>query len=191
MIVKSLDHLNQISKTISQKLENGDCIFLIGEIGVGKTTFTRHLINNLQNQEGVKETEVLSPTFNLLYEYEIKDLKIMHYDLYRIKKINEIDSNFNLPMIDKKKEKRIPFGYLLESGLVEPGLNLFDHKKKYKAQVMADGSIYCNKIQGSIHKVGAQVQGMPSCNGWSYWHFNIEGKLEPIDFLRRKVRETL
>ena len=91
MIVKSLEHLNQISKTISQKLEKEDCIFLIGEIGVGKTTFTRHLINNLQNQEGVKETEVLSPTFNLLYEYEIKDLKIMHYDLYRIKKINELD----------------------------------------------------------------------------------------------------
>ena len=91
MIVKSLDHLNQITKTISQKLENGDYIFLIGEIGVGKTTLTRHLINNLQNQEGVKETEVLSPTFNLLYEYEIKDLKIMHYDLYRIKKANELD----------------------------------------------------------------------------------------------------
>ena len=91
MIVKSLDHLNQISKTISQKLENGDCIFLIGEIGVGKTTFTRYLINNLQNQEGVKETEVLSPTFNLLYEYEIKDLKIIHYDLYRIKKVDELD----------------------------------------------------------------------------------------------------
>ncbi len=91
MIVKSLDHLNQISKTISQKLEIGDCIFLIGEIGVGKTTFTRYLINNLQNQKGLKETEVLSPTFNLLYEYEIKDFKIMHYDLYRIKKANELD----------------------------------------------------------------------------------------------------
>ena len=91
MIVKSLEHLNQISKKISQKLENGDCIFLIGEIGVGKTTFTRQLINNLQNQKGLKETEVLSPTFNLLYEYEIKDLKIMHYDLYRIKKANELD----------------------------------------------------------------------------------------------------
>ena len=91
MIVKSLDHLNQISKTISQKLEIGDCIFLIGEIGVGKTTFTRYLINNLQNQKGLEETEVLSPTFNLLYEYEIKDLKIMHYDLYRIEKANELD----------------------------------------------------------------------------------------------------
>ena len=91
MIVKSLDHLNQISKSISLRLENGDCIFLIGEIGVGKTTFTRYLINNLQIQKGVQETEVLSPTFNLLYEYEIKDLKIMHYDLYRIKNANELD----------------------------------------------------------------------------------------------------
>ena len=91
MIVKSLDHLNTISKAISQKLEKGDCIFLIGEIGVGKTTFTRHLINNLQKQKELKETEVLSPTFNLLYEYDIKDLKIMHYDLYRIKKAEELD----------------------------------------------------------------------------------------------------
>ena len=91
MIVKSINHLNKISKTVSQKLDNGDHIFLIGEIGVGKTTFTRYLINNLQNQKGIKETEVLSPTFNLLYEYEIKDLKIMHYDLYRIKNANELD----------------------------------------------------------------------------------------------------
>ena len=91
MIVKSLEHLKQISKKISQKLKNGDCVFLIGEIGVGKTTLTRHLINNIQSQKGLKETEVLSPTFNLLYEYEIKDLKIMHYDLYRIKKVEELE----------------------------------------------------------------------------------------------------
>ena len=92
MIVKSLEHLNQISKIISQKLRNGDFIFLIGEIGVGKTTLTRYIINNLQHQRGIKESEVLSPTFNLLYEYKIKDLKIMHYDLYRIKKINELNN---------------------------------------------------------------------------------------------------
>ena len=90
MIVKSLDHLNSISAKISKKLEKGDCIFLIGEIGVGKTTFTRHLINNLQKNKGLKETEVLSPTFNLLYEYDVKDLKIKHYDLYRIKKASEL-----------------------------------------------------------------------------------------------------
>ena len=69
MIVKSLEHLNQISKTISQKLENGDCIFLIGEIGVGKTTFTKYLINNLQIQKGLKETEVLD--FNHTYTFTI------------------------------------------------------------------------------------------------------------------------
>ena len=91
MIVKSLEHLNSLSQKVADKLDKNDCIFLIGEIGVGKTTFTRYLINNLQIQKGLKETEVLSPTFNLLYEYEIKDLKIMHYDLYRIKKANELD----------------------------------------------------------------------------------------------------
>ena len=91
MIVRSLEHLKQISKKISQKLKNGDCVFLIGEIGVGKTTLTRYLINNIQSQKGLKETEVLSPTFNLLYEYEIKDLKIMHYDLYRLKKAEELE----------------------------------------------------------------------------------------------------
>ena len=116
MIVKSLDHLNQISKTISKKLENGDCIFLIGEIGVGKTTFTRFLINNLQNQKGLKETEVLSPTFNLLYEYEIKDIKIMHYDLYRIKKANELD-HLGIFLENEKTVKIIEWPDLIKTPL--------------------------------------------------------------------------
>ena len=91
MIVKSLDHLKSISNKIADKVSNNDCIFLIGEIGVGKTTFTRNFINYLQKKKEIKETEVLSPTFNLLYEYEIKNLKVMHYDLYRIKKGKELD----------------------------------------------------------------------------------------------------
>jgi tRNA threonylcarbamoyl adenosine modification protein YjeE len=91
MIVKSLEHLNLISKKISSHLSKKDYIFLIGEIGVGKTTFTRNLINNLQEDKNLKPTEVLSPTFNLLYEYDIKDLKIMHYDLYRIKESKELN----------------------------------------------------------------------------------------------------
>ena len=109
----------------------------------------------------------------------------------RIAKIKQIQDNFNNQMSDKKNEKRIPFGYLVETGIVEPGLDLFDPKRKYKAKVMADGSIYCNKIQGSIHKVGAEIQNLPSCNGWSYWHFNIEGKIEPIDYLRKKIRDSI
>ena len=91
MIIKSLDHLRLISNKIADNVSEKDCIFLIGEIGVGKTTFTRNFINYLQKREGVKETEVLSPTFNLLYEYDIKNLKIMHYDLYRIKERKELD----------------------------------------------------------------------------------------------------
>ena len=91
MIIKSLDHLKLITNKIADNTSKKDCIFLIGEIGVGKTTFIRNFINYLQKKEGVKLTEVLSPTFNLLYEYDIKDLKIMHYDLYRVKKNKELD----------------------------------------------------------------------------------------------------
>ena len=90
MIVKSLEHLNSLSRKVADKLEKNDCIFLIGEIGVGKTTFARYLINYLQEKNGEKITEVLSPTFNLLYEYDLKGIKIMHYDLYRIRDEKEL-----------------------------------------------------------------------------------------------------
>ena len=90
MIVKSLEHLNSLSRKIADKLAKNDCIFLIGEIGVGKTTFTRYLINYLQEKNAAKITDVLSPTFNLLYEYDLNNIKIMHYDLYRIADKNEL-----------------------------------------------------------------------------------------------------
>ena len=91
MIVKSLEHLNSLSQKVADMLFKNDCIFLIGEIGVGKTTFTRYLINYLQKKNGEKITEVLSPTFNLLYEYDLKRIKIMHYDLYRIRDEKELE----------------------------------------------------------------------------------------------------
>ena len=90
MIVKSLEHLNSLSQKVAEKLSKNDCIFLIGEIGVGKTTFARYLINYLQEKNVEKITEVLSPTFNLLYEYDLKVIKIMHYDLYRIRDEKEL-----------------------------------------------------------------------------------------------------
>ena len=85
MIVKSLDQLNQISLKIITKINKEDCILLFGEIGVGKTTLTRALVNNIQKQKKKDISEVLSPTFNIIYEYEVGELKIMHYDLYRLK----------------------------------------------------------------------------------------------------------
>ena len=90
MIVRSLEHLNSLSKKVADQLTKNDCIFLIGDIGVGKTTFSRYLINYLQGKNGEKITEVLSPTFNLLYEYDLKGIKIMHYDLYRIRDEKEL-----------------------------------------------------------------------------------------------------
>ena len=90
MIIKSLENLNSISKKVADQIKVNDNIYLLGEIGVGKTTFTRYLINYLQKKENLKVTEVLSPTFNLLYEYDFKNFKIMHYDLYRIKENKEL-----------------------------------------------------------------------------------------------------
>ena len=90
MIIKSLENLNLISKKVADQIKVNDTIYLLGEIGVGKTTFTRYLINYLQKKENLKVTEVLSPTFNLLYEYDFKNFKIMHYDLYRIKENKEL-----------------------------------------------------------------------------------------------------
>ena len=92
MIIKSLEQLNFFSKKVANHLTEKDCIFLIGEIGVGKTTFTRFLINYLQKKEDSKISEVLSPTFNLLYEYDLKEYKIMHYDLYRLKEEKELNN---------------------------------------------------------------------------------------------------
>ena len=76
----------KIAKGISKKIKKGDILFFFGEIGVGKTTFIKYLINNLQQINKVKLTEVPSPTFNLLHEYKVKNLLIEHYDLFRIEK---------------------------------------------------------------------------------------------------------
>ena len=76
----------KIAKGISKKIKKGDILFFFGEIGVGKTTFIKYLINNLQQASKVNLTEVPSPTFNLLHEYKIKKLLIEHYDLFRIEK---------------------------------------------------------------------------------------------------------
>ena len=91
MIITSLDQLNQVTLKIIKKISKEDNVFLFGEIGVGKTTFARTLINNIQIKNKEDETEVLSPTFNIVYEYEVGEFKIMHYDLYRLKTEKDIE----------------------------------------------------------------------------------------------------
>lgn len=93
---------------------------------------------------------------------------------------------------NKREEQRIPFGWLIEKGLLEPGTVLRDTRKEHKAKVAADGNLIAsegiNKYKGSIHKVGAALQNAPSCNGWTYWHYKEGGRYFPIDRLRQKLR---
>jgi len=90
MNLNSLKDTKKLSKKISKIIKHGDTIFLYGEIGVGKTTFVRFLINQLEVENRIKKSDILSPTFNIVYDYEIKKLKILHYDLYRLKKYKDI-----------------------------------------------------------------------------------------------------
>ena len=80
----------ELASKFSKKLKPGNVVFLYGEMGVGKTTFIRYLINKFQKDNKLEITEVTSPTFNLLNEYQINQIKINHYDLYRLKKTEEI-----------------------------------------------------------------------------------------------------
>jgi modification methylase len=91
----------------------------------------------------------------------------------------------------KRAEARIPFGALVELGLISPGTVLYDQSARHEAKVRADGSIACAGAQGSIHKIGAHVQGAPACNGWTFWHYEADGALKPIDALREAARQRL
>lgn len=91
----------------------------------------------------------------------------------------------------KRAETRIPFGTLIELGMIVPGATLYDAAATMKAQVRADGTIACAGAQGSIHKIGALAQGRSACNGWTFWHIREEGRLKPIDALREEARARL
>lgn len=92
---------------------------------------------------------------------------------------------------DKRTEPRVPFGSVIEQGLLNAGDKLFDIRKRVTAKVNADGSIAVKDVRGSIHQVGASVQNAPSCNGWTFWHVERRGKVVPIDKLRERIRADM
>ena len=141
MIIKSLEQLNSLSEKVANHLKEKDCIFLTGEIGVGKTTFTRYLINYLQRKEGTKATEVLSPTFNLLYEYDLKKYKIMHYDLYRLNNGKELN---NLGIFQENEDaiKIIEWPSLIKISTIsklEVRLDYAKHENERKIRFLGTG----------------------------------------------------
>jgi len=91
----------------------------------------------------------------------------------------------------KRAEPRIPFGWVVERGMLPPGTVLQGNRKTQRAKVRADGTLSCGDATGSIHRIGAHVQGLEACNGWTFWQFEHNGKLIPIDVLRQQLRADM
>ena len=105
--------------------------------------------------------------------------------LARIEKELPLDESALTTMQSAKSAPRVAFGAVVEAGLLAPGTVLFDARRRWKAVVRADGSVECGKVSGSIHGVGKELQGAPSCNGWTFWHYEAGGEVKPIDAARQ------
>ena len=135
---------------------------------------------------GSGTTAVVSKKIGRLYCGIEKEKKYIEAAIERIRKTNPIKDEY-LDVIENNKSKpRIPFGSLVELGIIKPGTSLFDQKKKINAKIMADGSIKYKNTEGSIHKIAAKIMGAESYNGWTYWHYNLNGSTVLIDNLRQK-----
>ncbi len=108
--------------------------------------------------------------------------------LKRIAKELPLDESALETMQSSREAPKVAFGTLVENSYLMPGTRLFDKKRRWTATVRADGSLVCDGEEGSIHGVGKVLQDAPSCNGWTFWHFEKEGKLEPINTLRQLYR---
>ncbi|MBA4753697.1 MAG: site-specific DNA-methyltransferase [Sphingobium sp.] len=105
--------------------------------------------------------------------------------LERIEAALPLDESSLTIMQTARQQPKVAFGTLIETGYLSPGTTLSDVKRRWTAVVRADGSLSVGSDTGSIHKMGATLQGAPSCNGWTFWHVEVEGKLQPIDTLRQ------
>lgn len=109
----------------------------------------------------------------------------------RIDQIEPLSDESLMLMTSKRAAPRVAFSSLVDAGLVKPGMQLFDRKKRWSAHVRADGTIAIGEDAGSIHRLGARVQGLEACNGWTFWHVEEDGLLKPIDDLRQTARRSL
>ena len=147
MQLSSLKDTEAFSKKISKIVNNGDLIFLLGEIGSGKTTFVRFFINHLEVENDISKSEVLSPTFNIVYDYTIGNIKVLHYDLYRLKNhkdilelgiFDDLDKNIKIiewpELLDPKPKNRIEilFNYSELKNLRDVKISGFGKWKDYE-----------------------------------------------------------
>ena len=142
--ISNQKNLLEITKKISQLINLGDNLFLYGELGVGKTTFARNFINQLQYLNKTHSTEVLSPTFNILNEYQINNLNIKHYDLYRVKQKEELD---NLGLFEEKNAINIvEWPEILKSYKIKNIKFNFSYSENFEKRSLRISSNYNNKI---------------------------------------------
>jgi modification methylase len=109
----------------------------------------------------------------------------------RIAKTNPLPADAIETTRSKRAEARIPFGWVVERGLLTAGTVLHGPARRHHAKVRADGSLVCADASGSIHRIAAHVQGLEACNGWTFWHFESNGVLVSIDLLRQRLRADL
>ncbi len=109
----------------------------------------------------------------------------------RLARVRKFDASALEITGSKRNEPRVPFGQVVERGMLRPGEALFSIGNRFKVTVRADGTLIGNDVKGSIHQVGAHLEGAPSCNGWTYWHFKRDGKMVPIDILRQQIRAEM
>jgi len=109
----------------------------------------------------------------------------------RLDNVERIDDLELLKTPNKRALPRVPFGWLVERGILKPGQTLFDQRRRHSARVRADGTLAASSFNGSIHQVGAFVQKAPACNGWQFWYAEQKGKLIPIDVYRQKIRAEM
>ncbi|WP_333867136.1 site-specific DNA-methyltransferase [Cypionkella sp.] len=109
----------------------------------------------------------------------------------RIERVRRFDASALEVTGSKRAEPRVPFGQVVERGMLRPGEELYSIGSRHSAKVRADGTLIGLDVKGSIHQVGAKMEGAPSCNGWTYWHFKRDGKMIPIDILRQQIRAEM
>ena len=109
----------------------------------------------------------------------------------RLSRVRRLDASALATTTSKRAEPRVPFGQVVERGMLRPGEELVSVNTRHTARVRADGSLIGRDVRGSIHQVGAALEGAPSCNGWPYWHFRRDGQMIPIDILRQQIRAEL
>jgi modification methylase len=109
----------------------------------------------------------------------------------RIAEVTSLGETELTVMTGKKAEPRVAFSVLIDAGLLKPGTTLHSARRRHSAIVRADGTLASGRESGSIHRLGAKVQGLDACNGWTFWHYEEADRLQPIDALRRIVRDEM